>query len=216
MDKQQAYKILGVTSKDTVEQITKQYRKKCLKYHPDKNSSLAAIPKFHKIKQAYELLLVETSTCPFEQDEPNQTFRVFVSATVRDIYLKIPVTVHYTPDKTVTYVPDPKDRVVVLESGDDKIVASLLIVENTEFYFENGMLVKKVVVPLPLALSGQEFNIQHITGSYFKYKPEPGTYPCPMVLVSVPHQNLALEFSYSFDSDSIPAEVQDAVKSFWR
>jgi DnaJ-class molecular chaperone len=50
------YSALGVSSTATAAEIKKGYRLGVQKYHPDKNSSKAAIPLFYKIQEAYEVL----------------------------------------------------------------------------------------------------------------------------------------------------------------
>ncbi len=57
MPKQDYYRILGVNKKASKDEITKAYRKKALKYHPDKNpNNEEAVNKFKKATEAYEIL----------------------------------------------------------------------------------------------------------------------------------------------------------------
>ncbi|CAO3683717.1 unnamed protein product [Umbelopsis vinacea] len=50
------YKLLDVEYNSTHEEIRKQYRRKALKVHPDKNPSPDAAALFHALSQAYEVL----------------------------------------------------------------------------------------------------------------------------------------------------------------
>ena len=51
------YKILGLTSTATKQEVKKQYRKLAFKYHPDKNPSAAAKAKFVQITMAYDVIM---------------------------------------------------------------------------------------------------------------------------------------------------------------
>ena len=57
---QNHYAILGVSPGATPEVIKTSYRRKANQYHPDKNPSLDAASRFHKIQEAYEVLSDET------------------------------------------------------------------------------------------------------------------------------------------------------------
>ncbi|KAJ1677453.1 DnaJ (Hsp40), sub C, member 17, partial [Spiromyces aspiralis] len=51
------YEVLGVAIESTAKDISKAYRQKALKYHPDKNPDNAELIKlFHQIKKAHEIL----------------------------------------------------------------------------------------------------------------------------------------------------------------
>jgi curved DNA-binding protein len=57
MDYKDYYKILGVSKSATPDQIKKAYRKRALKFHPDKNpGDKTAENKFHEINEANEVL----------------------------------------------------------------------------------------------------------------------------------------------------------------
>lgn len=50
------YKILGLSSNATAQEIKRAYRKLVLKYHPDKDPSASAHEQFLKVQEAYEIL----------------------------------------------------------------------------------------------------------------------------------------------------------------
>lgn len=58
---QECYNILGVTSFSSLEDIKKEYRKLCLKYHPDKNKT-GDSDMFMKINTAYEVVIKNKET----------------------------------------------------------------------------------------------------------------------------------------------------------
>lgn len=54
-----AYEFIGVDATATASEIKRQYRRKALVYHPDKDSSDEARKKFHLLSQIYEILTNE-------------------------------------------------------------------------------------------------------------------------------------------------------------
>ncbi len=58
MEKEDYYKLLDVTREASSDEIKKAYRKKALKYHPDKNKGdKGAEEKFKQVSEAYEILM---------------------------------------------------------------------------------------------------------------------------------------------------------------
>ncbi|KAG0040949.1 DnaJ (Hsp40), sub C, member 17 [Podila clonocystis] len=60
------YAILGVERTATAKEITKAYRVKALKVHPDKNPDPNAAKIFHELSQAYDLLLDPAARAAFD------------------------------------------------------------------------------------------------------------------------------------------------------
>ncbi|KAF9111359.1 DnaJ (Hsp40), sub C, member 17 [Mortierella sp. AM989] len=60
------YNVLGVERTATAKEVTKAYRLKALKYHPDKNPDPNAGKIFHDLTQAYELLLDPAARAAFD------------------------------------------------------------------------------------------------------------------------------------------------------
>ena len=50
------YEVLGVSRKDSEEEIRKAFRKKAMEYHPDRNKSPDAEEKFKEVNEAYQVL----------------------------------------------------------------------------------------------------------------------------------------------------------------
>ena len=68
MAKQDFYEILGVQKNATAAEIKKAYRKKAIKYHPDKNpDDKEAEEKFKKAAEAYEVLSDENKKARYDQ-----------------------------------------------------------------------------------------------------------------------------------------------------
>ena len=65
------YETLGISKKATASEIKKAYRKKAMKYHPDKNQDPDAEERFKEIKKAYETL---TSSSYFNTNNTDDSY----------------------------------------------------------------------------------------------------------------------------------------------
>lgn len=75
MDINKACKILEVSPNSKEDEIKKAYRKKALKYHPDKNTDEDAAEKFKEIGEAYALLTNKNKGVPIRNINPHDIFK---------------------------------------------------------------------------------------------------------------------------------------------
>lgn len=82
MNKNEACKILNLTTDFTQDQLKKQYHINALKWHPDKNgNSKEATEKFQKITEAYNYLSIENN-CYYDESINKTTYEYLVKAFV--------------------------------------------------------------------------------------------------------------------------------------
>ena len=71
------YAILGVSANATPSEIKKAFRKLAILYHPDKNASAEARPRFHDINEAYDVLGDAAKRAAYDQRLANPLAELF-------------------------------------------------------------------------------------------------------------------------------------------
>lgn len=61
------YEVLGVSRKDSEEEIRRAFRKKAMEYHPDRNKEPDAEEKFKEINEAYQVLSDSTKRAQYDR-----------------------------------------------------------------------------------------------------------------------------------------------------
>ena len=69
------YKVLDIKRNASLKTITKAYREKALKYHPDKNPDVD-IKKFHEIQTAYEILSDDEKRYKYDHLSKDETINI--------------------------------------------------------------------------------------------------------------------------------------------
>lgn len=95
MNKNSAYRILGIPTDSSEDIIKKAYKKLALQYHPDKNQSEEAKIKFQEISNAYNTLLSDNSTdsdVSFSSQVVTEIFEMFKKFQDEKIYTTIELT----------------------------------------------------------------------------------------------------------------------------
>ncbi len=83
------YKVLGVSSLASTEEIKTAYRKLAMKYHPDRNpNDEYAEQRFKEVNEAYASIRDIKSKRQFNDQEPNNASDPYVQFDLRDIFEK--------------------------------------------------------------------------------------------------------------------------------
>lgn len=67
MTEQNYYRLLGVNTTASSEEIKRAYRQKAIRYHPDKNPSNKALEEFRQISEAYNVLIDSKSRAEYDR-----------------------------------------------------------------------------------------------------------------------------------------------------
>lgn len=81
---QDYYKVLGLESNATTDQIKKAYRRLAIKFHPDKNKEPNAKEKFQEIGQAYSILIDPQKRARYDAEQQGNYSNPFSQFTNTD------------------------------------------------------------------------------------------------------------------------------------
>ena len=169
-DEEDYYKILGVSKNVSEQDIKSAYKKKALKYHPDKNKNPYAEDTFKAITAAYKVLIDKEERKKYDRKRKKGRM------TIDEFYQTF-----FTRDSNFFQQDPPiyKDLYVTLNEVNEGVIKKMQITRNV-FHIIKGVEIEKKILYVQIQPGWKE-------GTMIKFEREgdqkPGTIPADIIFI---------------------------------